>query len=301
MKLLTIPRVYFNRVAYAGDRALVSVDYSRRELTVRFWQLADDAEPLVIPYPQNSMLWALFFPGGERFLRVQGLWPEGAELPAALTDDLASQHPALEPASGWNLAGFSDDGLAVLYCETVVTGGRYSARFHLRDPAGGLHPLYHTRGIFSSTASFTPDGKLVAMSGGSRLVAVWDVAERREVCQLEQSDGVREVLFVDEHRLAVAAGRTVRVWDVKEQRELFKVAAFRKYVDALAVSPDRRLLAAGCRDSTVRIWQLGADTAPEVASYDWKVDEIKDLAFAPDGATAVAAGYKGLVVWDIEC
>jgi hypothetical protein len=97
MKLLTLPGAYFSRVAHASDRALVSLDYRRGEHTIRFWDLAGDSSPRRVPYPQNLLVWILFLPGGERLLRVQGLWPEGVELPPALSDDLATHHPLLTP------------------------------------------------------------------------------------------------------------------------------------------------------------------------------------------------------------
>jgi WD40 repeat protein len=152
--------------------------------------------------------------------------------------------------------------------------------------------------MFGSSAAFSPDGRLAAMSAGDRVAAVWDVGEHRELCQLEHRDKVLALAFVAEQRLAVAAGRTVCVWDVIERRVLFRFPAFRKYADALAVSPDRRLLAAGSRDGTVRMWESA--TGREVANHNWGVSELRALAFAPDGTTAVAAGQSALVIWDLD-
>ncbi len=77
-----------------------------------------------------------------------------------------------------------------------------------------------------------------------------------------------------------------------------KAPAFRKYVDTLAVSPDRSLFADGSRDGSLRLWD--AETGGERARYDWGIGGVSAVAFAPDGETAAAAGNKGIAVWDLD-
>jgi WD40 repeat protein len=155
-----------------------------------------------------------------------------------------------------------------------------------------------TPGAFGFSGDFSPGGSLVALSNGLKVAWVWDLAGPRELAQLKQGDGVSALAFIGNDRLAVAAGRTVRVWDVPGQRQAMKFPAFRKYAEALVVSPDRRLLAAGSRDGSVRVWD--AATGRERARYDWGVGGVSALAFAPDGQTAAAAGETGIAVWDLD-
>ena len=96
----------------------------------------------------------------------------------------------------------------------------------------------------------------------------------------------------------IRAGRSVRVWNVNEGRSISKFRAFRKFADALAVSPDRKLFAAGSRDGVVRVWDSASGR--EVKEYEWGVGGVQELAFSPDGSTAAAAGISAVVVWDLD-
>jgi WD40 repeat protein len=299
MKLLRLPRVFFNRVAYAGNRALVSLDYAGRSSNIRVWRLDEDSAPVTITSRQGYSLWILLQPGGEALLRRHGLWPAGAELPAAVPTDLELGHP-LNPFPGASmvLAAASPDGATVVYERSGYIESHYRTLFHLRQPDGSVHDLYRANCTFGARAAISPDGRLAALSAGDCVVAVWDLVEPREVCRFQQSDSVLALAFVANGRLAVSAGRTVRIWDVAEARELLRFPSFRSYADGLAVSPDYRLLLAGSRSGIVRMWEPG--TGREVSRHDWGVRELQHLAFAPDGSTAAAAGKNTLVVWDLD-
>lgn len=67
----------------------------------------------------------------------------------------------------------------------------------------------------------------------------------------------------------------------------------------LTFSRDGRLLLSACLSGQVRLWEVGSWR--EVARYDWGISAIRAVAFAPDGMTAVAAGFEGeLLVWDLD-
>jgi WD40 repeat protein len=295
MKRLTLPGVKFTKVTYLNDRILLAADY-RAGTRVRLWDLTDDTPPREVRWPQAKAVFQLFKPGASEFLRRQGLWPEAEELPPAFSDDPNWLPPVLRPVP-YCEPFFHTDGVTVAFCETVPEG-YYHSRFHLRDAAGCLHELLLTPGTFGFSGDFSPDGNLVALSNGLKGAWVWDLIGPRELAQLTQGDGVSALAFISNDRLAVAAGRIVRVWDAPGRREVMKFPAFRKYADALAISPDRRLLAAGSRDGSVRLWD--AATGREQARYDWGVGGVSGLAFAPDGQTAAAAGETGIAIWDLD-
>ena len=295
MKRLTLPGVNFTHVTYLNSRSLLTADY-RAGTRVRLWDLAEDTPPRQVRWPQARAVLQLFKPLAAPFLRRQGLWPESEELPPAFSDDPNWLPPALQPIPHCE-AFFHPDGVTAAFCETVP-GGYYHSRFHLRDAVGRLHALLLTPGVLGFSGSFSPNGSLVALSNGLKVVWVWDVAGPREVCQLTQGDGVSAIAFIANDRLAVAAGRSVRVWDVTGQREVMKFPTFRKYADTVAVSPDRCVLAAGSRDGSVRVWD--AATGRERGRYDWDIGGVAAVAFAPDGQTAAAAGKTGIAIWDLD-
>src|SRR5262249_37727058 len=70
-------------------------------------------------------------------------------------------------------------------------------------------------------------------------------------------------------------------------------------VNALAFSPDGRILAAATNDQKVWFWD--AATRAQLICFDWGIGWVSTVAFAPDGVTAAAAGQDGrIIVWDVE-
>ncbi len=298
MRLLKLPNGHFTRVAYAGVQSLVTIDTQTRPYSTRLWDLSRDAEPTELTSAQANLARILFKPGGERFLRVQGVWTDGESLPSIAKAHMVEGHLIIKGSPELQAFAFAPNGAAILYREAGLIEGFYQTHFHLRDPDGGIHKLYQAAGMFTTSAAFSPSGRLVAMSSGTKLVAVWDVAECREIVRLEQSDGVNSLVFVSDEHLVVAAGRSVRLWNVNDGRSLSKFRAFRKFADALAVSHDLRLFVAGSRDGVVRVWDT--TSGREVKEYAWGVGSIQCLAVSPDGATAAAAGISAVAVWDLD-
>jgi WD40 repeat protein len=297
MRLLKIRGAQFKRVAYTGPQSLLTVDTGRGTFPIRLWNLAQDAPPTELSPQQRDFTWTVFRPGGADFLRAQGAWPESEPIPLVEHAPRIKALLATEGRPGQPCA-FGPDGATVLFSYTGFTDGAYRTRFHVKLPDGTVHDLYRARSLLTTTAAISPSSRLAAMTNGMRDVAVWDVTAPRELFVLEQSDTVGAVAFASDQRLVVAAGRSVRLWDVADGRSLSKFRAFRKFADALAVSPDRKLFAAGSRDGLVRIWDTASGR--EVKAYEWGIGEVRELAFSPDGATAAAAGVSAVAVWDLD-
>ena len=69
-------------------------------------------------------------------------------------------------------------------------------------------------------------------------------------------------------------------------------------VDALAFSPDGRLLASGSADHTVRLWETA--TGRELRSLAGHTLYVRALAFSPDGRLLASAGADATVkLWDV--
>ena len=160
------------------------------------------------------------------------------------------------------------------------------------------HPPVYSRQPVVTSLDFSPDGRLLAVSGFHE-VLLFDVSEgrvpeaplRRLVGLAERIERVR--FSPDGTRLAVTGGNPsrmgeVQVWNVADGTLLRSVSVTFDTIFGGTWSPDGKQIAFGCGDNTLRA--IDAETGVQVLHQGAHEDWVLDTVFSPQGDHVVSVG-----------
>ncbi|MFG2129960.1 hypothetical protein ACGFNV_19440 [Streptomyces sp. NPDC048751] len=320
LQLLSASWATHARLSTASDRASVFAFDAHRlgfhELAESFTRIARQ----VAVRPEAAAQGLLWSEGGEtdsstRFIEsgsnmVHGLSfsPDGALLAAAThsgvqvleTETWRRITPAFGAGASWvTSVAFSPDGRLLAFGVNTLAQSVQLWDVKNRVLAG---PPWHAWTGTPRALAFSPDSRWLAVGSEAHGVSVWDVTEGRPVEQARRGPGrgvddigdVRDVAFSPDGLLAVCGSAGVTVWE-PEQDQWSPLTGER--ADAVAFSPDGRLLAVGAR-SGVTLHTVEDRTAKDRIRVNGGVDGR--LAFTPDGSLLVVGNWSSLHVVDTE-
>jgi WD40 repeat protein/tetratricopeptide (TPR) repeat protein len=299
------------------------------ELSPRSRRLAQDLDLVRLLDTQTGRLVGGLRHGGS--IVTMAFSPDGRRLVAGCTDGAARVWDALtgRPLGDWvrhrgwvSHADFSPDGRLV-----VTAGQDRVASIWNPETARQVAELRHDQAV--RWAEFSPDGRHVVTGTGDFAspgefyaplsdprrtgeARVWDVATGRPVTPpVRHAGAVQRAVFSPDGRrfLTVAAGgpdsrNVVQVWETATGRPVSGPLVHPQGVFVVVFSPETssgrtgRLLATGCIDGGVRLWDVAAGQA--VRTLSGHSGAVSQVAFSEDGRRLVTASEDGTArLWDV--
>jgi WD40 repeat protein len=179
-------------------------------------------------------------------------------------------------------------------------------------PSGG--PLARNMGFYGAQASFSPDGRYLAIAPGrgtvklldtrTRSAAALDVSSGRQSGDLVAFSPGGALLAVGTDPITFGAAGTdrpsvVELWDAATRRRIATLPAGRATnVGSLAFSPDGSMLAVLTDDgSTVDLWNVR--TRQLQGSFRPAGSGAYTVAWSPDGTTLAIGSGVGVQLWNV--
>jgi WD40 repeat protein len=158
---------------------------------------------------------------------------------------------------------------------------------------------------------FSPDGRLLAITGTDKTVRLWDLANHKVLTTLRgHTDPVTQMEFSPDGQMlaTVGADRTIRLWDLKHhvQASVLPTSKGRddtKYgMGAAKFSPDGRTLATVSFNGVLQLWDTQRRSLlATLAGHTQGSNDIWAIAYSPDGRTLAGAGQgKTVRLWDVN-
>lgn len=169
--------------------------------------------------------------------------------------------------------------------EVIALVTRRSVRF-LRAADRAPLPAEPSGAIAISGAALSPDGKLLATTGGSGELWLWDMLAGRVIRRIPGAGYLAEQPLFAADNVRVAAisrdgrGALVRLYDTRSGQVLTDLSGFQGTPTALAFNADGTLLAVGTRGA-VQVFRT-SDYAQVYSVAAEELDPRRGLVFSPD-------------------
>ncbi|HEY8345958.1 MAG TPA: serine/threonine-protein kinase [Symbiobacteriaceae bacterium] len=230
------------RIAFSPDGEVLATGYA--DGSMQLWRLAD-GQALLTLRSGGGPVWGVGFGGDGQLLGtvsgqgVLSLW--------RLSDGQLVRVLPLGRSGEYSLA-FAPDGMLM-----AVGGGGELRFWH----AGTGHQVRSWRcpAFSMPVLRFSANGDFAIAGCGDGMIRIWRYDSGQLLYTLPAGPGPVRALAVTQGGLLAAGGRQVKMWDMWSGRPAGVVQETRYPVQALAFSPDDRLMASGSYEG-LRLWSV---------------------------------------------
>ncbi|RAM49420.1 MAG: hypothetical protein C6Y22_22395 [Hapalosiphonaceae cyanobacterium JJU2] len=168
------------------------------------------------------------------------------------------------------------------------------------------------------TVAFSPDHQQIATGGSDGTVKLWDIKDGNITSSKSQPEGgiktkqgtedetVYSVVFLNKDKLAtIGEGDKVKVWDISSGQMEAEVSTKQEYIDKLAFSSEKKLLAIAGRDNQVSLCKVSIGQnkvslceAPSNRPTGKSI--VETVAFTRDHRLAIATEDGTIKLWDVK-
>ncbi|RCJ40305.1 hypothetical protein A6769_02760 [Nostoc punctiforme NIES-2108] len=148
--------------------------------------------------------------------------------------------------------------------------------------------------------AFSPDGQKLASTSVDRTVKLWDVATGECLLTLPSNYGVivGNIIFSrDSRKLFTCTEKQILFWDIEIGNCVLAIEHSNR-ITSIAYEPERHIIASGCLDGTVNIWDV--NTGKCLKTVQGEGGAVLSIAFTSDSkllASSVKA--KIISIWDV--
>lgn len=165
-----------------------------------------------------------------------------------------------------------------------------------------------SKSVFTETlgnilsATFSPDGTIVATCDTDCQIRLWEVATGKllVICK-GHSNWVRSVAFSPDGKTIASgsADRTVKFWLVKDGSCIKTCRGHKNEVFSVAYSPDNQTLVSASGDNILRIWEFR--TGKCIGTCSGHSNCVRSVVFSPDGQTLASGSDDCTIrIWNAK-
>ncbi len=193
---------------------------------------------------------------------------------------------------------YSPDGEFLAACYGAV---KQKGMLRVWDLKRGIPVVEHTEEAGICSASFSPDGQLLAVGSFTPVGKIINLGTGKVVVELRGHENhVRSVAFINQRVVATSSyDKSVRLWDATLGLELSKLGEHTDECRTLCASPNGRYLVSGASAPDCRLWNL--ETGKAIGLFEPNNFVCPNVCFSFDGRFFICARWDGKVrIRDVE-